>query len=107
MRAGGTYPMSACVQLYNLPLAGVCASLDDDTLRLRNEVTLQRHFLRLQKEAHNQNLLKRQGVLADAWTAHVAASKDKSDEDFAKGWQSARAAALEKAGMSVPFRSWE
>ena len=59
------------------------------------------------EEAHNQNLLKRQGVLADAWTAHVAASKDKSDEDFAKGWQSARAAALEKAGMSVPFRSWE
>ena len=48
MRAGGTYPMPACVQLYNLPLAGVCASLDDDTLRLRNEVTLQRHFLRLQ-----------------------------------------------------------
>ena len=58
MRAGGTYPMPSCVLVepipcrrvysWNLPLAGVRASLDDDTLRLRNEVTLQRHLLRLQ-----------------------------------------------------------
>ena len=59
------------------------------------------------EEAHNQKLLKRQDVLADAWKAYMEASKDKSDEDFAKGWQSARSSALEKAGMSVPFRTWE
>ena len=59
------------------------------------------------EEAHNKNMLKRQDVLAAAWKSHVDASKDKSDDDFAKAWQGVRASALEKAGMNVPFRSWE
>ena len=59
------------------------------------------------EEAHNQNMLKRQGILADAWKAYMAANKDKSDEDFNKGWQTARSSALEKASMGVPFRTWE
>ncbi len=59
------------------------------------------------EEAHNAKLLQRQDTLAAAWKAHVEASKDKSDADFGKAWQAVRAAALEKAGMSVPFRSWD
>ena len=59
------------------------------------------------EEAHNQKMQKRQNILGEAWTAYMAANKDKSDEDFNKGWQTARASALEKAGMGVPFRTWE
>ncbi|MDH3581523.1 MAG: C4-dicarboxylate ABC transporter, partial [Hyphomicrobiales bacterium] len=59
------------------------------------------------EEAHNQKMLKRQDVLAAAWKAHMDANKDKDDAAFNKGWQSARASALEKAGLGVPFKTWE
>ena len=55
---------------------------------------------------HNQMMKERQAVLAAAWKAHMAASGSASDDDFNKGWQAARAAALDKAGMDVPFRTW-
>lgn len=57
-------------------------------------------------DAHNAALVKRQDVLAAAWKAHMAANKDKDDAAFAKIWQASRAAALEKAGLSVPFKTW-
>ena len=55
---------------------------------------------------HNDKLLKRQDVLAAAWKTHVADNGDKDDDAFQKAWQGARAAALAKAGMSAPFKSW-
>ena len=45
--------------------------------------------------------------MASAWKAYFDANKDKDDAVFEKGWPAARAAALEKAGMDVPFRTWE
>ena len=49
--------------------------------------------------AHNDGLLKRQGVLAAAW------KKYKSDphSDFQGGWMKARSAALSDAGLPVVF----
>ena len=58
-------------------------------------------------EAHNKKMHERQEVLAKAWEGHMAAMGDASDDDFNKGWQKARVAALEAAGMSVPFPTWE
>ena len=57
--------------------------------------------------AHNENMKKRQAVLASAWTAHKAAMGSASDADFNKGWMKARQDALAAAGMSVPFPTWE
>jgi len=48
-------------------------------------------------EAHNQGLVQRQQVLADAWAAHVAAAR--GAEDFVQRWYEARAAALTAAGF--------
>src|SRR5688572_24856358 len=53
-------------------------------------------------EAHNQQMLKRQQTLADAWKAHLKSGPDDA-EAFKKGWTSARAAALRKAGMDPIF----
>jgi TRAP transporter TAXI family solute receptor len=53
-------------------------------------------------EAHNQALLKRQDILAAAWEELTAS--DVADDQFEAQWLQARAAALEAAGMTVPFR---
>jgi TRAP transporter TAXI family solute receptor len=53
-------------------------------------------------QKHNDNLVKRQQVMLDAWKAYSATGP--SDEKaFAEGWMKARAAALRKAGMDVIF----
>lgn len=53
-------------------------------------------------QKHNDELIKRQNVMIDAWKAFTA--KAPSDEKaFADGWLKARAAALQKAGMDVVF----
>lgn len=54
-------------------------------------------------EAHNQKLLARQKVLADAWTGFNTASAPEDKTAFQKGWMAARKAALEKAGMDPIF----
>jgi TRAP transporter TAXI family solute receptor len=53
------------------------------------------------EEKHNQTLLKRQDILAATWK-----KMDKSQDDAAyqATWKKARAAALDAAGMPVPFR---
>jgi hypothetical protein len=51
-------------------------------------------------QAHNDGLMKRQGVLQDTWKAYKAGTKATGDE-FKKGWMKARAAALKKAGMEA------
>ena len=52
-------------------------------------------------DTHNAGLLKRQEILADAWSK---VDQNLSDEEFEAAWKKARAAALDAAGMSVPFR---
>lgn len=53
-------------------------------------------------QKHNDALIKRQGVMIDAWKAYVAGAPS-DDKAFAEGWIKARAAALTKAGMDVIF----
>lgn len=53
-------------------------------------------------QAHNDALLKRQDVLAAAWEAFSAAAV--ADDQFVAEWGKARAAALDAAGLNVPFR---
>ena len=52
-------------------------------------------------QKHNDALLKRQSVLADAWKAYVATNP--ADDKFADGWSKARSAALKGAGMDPVF----
>jgi TRAP transporter TAXI family solute receptor len=54
-------------------------------------------------EAHNQDLLKRQDVLAEAWKS-MQAKNDRSGDDFTKEWMKVRGAALSKAGMEIVFQ---
>ncbi|MDI1287534.1 MAG: TAXI family TRAP transporter solute-binding subunit [Reyranella sp.] len=53
-------------------------------------------------QKHNDNLVKRQQVMLDAWKAYSAGGPS-DDKAFAEGWMKARAAALQKAGMDVIF----
>jgi TRAP transporter TAXI family solute receptor len=54
-------------------------------------------------EAHNQALIKRQEVLALAWTEMVARGISDQD-DFVLGWQQLRAQRLEEAGYDPVWR---
>jgi TRAP transporter TAXI family solute receptor len=54
-------------------------------------------------EAHNRNLLKRQQILASAWSAHLKSNPPEDAAAFRKGWMSARGAALKKGGMEAIF----
>jgi TRAP transporter TAXI family solute receptor len=51
-------------------------------------------------QAHNDGLMKRQGVLAAAWKTYKAKP---GSGDYQAGWMKARAAALKAAGMPVIF----
>jgi TRAP transporter TAXI family solute receptor len=53
-------------------------------------------------QKHNDNLVKRQQVMLDAWKAYSAGGPS-DDKAFAEGWMKVRAAALQKAGMDVIF----
>ena len=53
-------------------------------------------------QKHNDELVKRQAILAAAWKA--AKAKNISDADkFSEAWMKERKAALEKAGMDAVF----
>jgi TRAP transporter TAXI family solute receptor len=54
-------------------------------------------------ETHNQALLKRQQVLADAWSAYLKSNPSDDKGAFGKGWLAARAAALRKAALPTVF----
>lgn len=54
-----------------------------------------------QHDDHNNSLLKRQDVLADAWAKTLKSNA--SGDAFKTSWLKNRAAALKNAGMSVPF----
>jgi TRAP transporter TAXI family solute receptor len=53
-------------------------------------------------DAHNNKLLKRQDVLADAWA--TMEEKDLDGDEFKAEWMKTRAAALEAAGMPLIFK---
>ena len=55
------------------------------------------------QEAHNKELLKRQQVLAAAWTDYGKSNPPSDDKAFLDGWMKARAAALTKASMPNGF----
>jgi TRAP transporter TAXI family solute receptor len=55
------------------------------------------------QEAHNKELLKRQQVLAAAWTDYGKSNPPSDDKAFLEGWMKARAAALAKANMPNGF----
>jgi TRAP transporter TAXI family solute receptor len=52
-------------------------------------------------EAHNQGLLKRQGILRAAWDGFLATSPPSDAAAFRDAWLAARKVALEKAGLST------
>lgn len=54
-------------------------------------------------EAFNNNLIKRQGVLATAWKDYNTASAPSEPAPFLSGWMAARKAALAKAKMPNGF----
>jgi TRAP transporter TAXI family solute receptor len=54
-------------------------------------------------EAHNTGLVKRQGVLADAWAAYLKTNPSDDKEVFRKGWMEARKSALVTAGLEPVF----
>jgi TRAP transporter TAXI family solute receptor len=54
-------------------------------------------------EAHNKVALRRQQVLADAWSAYLKTNPADDKAAFGKGWLAARAAALTKAGLPTIF----
>jgi TRAP transporter TAXI family solute receptor len=54
-------------------------------------------------QAHNDGLIKRQGVLAVAWADYGKSSPSSDDKAFLEGWMKARAAALKKADMPNGF----
>ncbi len=55
-------------------------------------------------DKHNESLIKRQGVLASAWSA-VKAKKIADDGAFKKEWMKIRANALEKAGFNPIWKN--
>jgi TRAP transporter TAXI family solute receptor len=54
-------------------------------------------------QAHNDGLIKRQGVLATAWADYSKSTPPSDDKAFLDGWMKARAAALKKANMPNGF----
>jgi TRAP transporter TAXI family solute receptor len=56
-------------------------------------------------QKHNDALVARQKVLADAWNAYKPKGPS-DDKEFIQGWMKARAAALMAAKMDVVVESW-
>jgi TRAP transporter TAXI family solute receptor len=54
-------------------------------------------------EKYNNDMIKRQGVLAAAWADYGKASPPSDDKEFLAGWMKARAAALKKANLPDGF----
>jgi TRAP transporter TAXI family solute receptor len=68
-----------------------------------------RHYRELgiwtdEMQAHQDALVKRQEVLADAWTEFMVTEPPRDEEAFQAAWMQARAQALEAAGMEPVFR---
>lgn len=53
-------------------------------------------------QRHNDELIRRQRVLADAWSSYLAS--EPTDDGFRDGWMAARVTALEAAGFDPTWR---
>ena len=58
---------------------------------------------KVEHEAHNQKLLKRQEALASAWGDFLKTNPPDDKAAFTKGWMDARNAALNKIGQDPVF----
>jgi TRAP transporter TAXI family solute receptor len=56
-----------------------------------------------EQEAHNNNLIKRQEVLASAWADYGKSNPPADEKAYLEGWMKVRAAALAKANMPNGF----
>jgi uncharacterized protein len=56
-------------------------------------------------QAHNDAMVRRQEVLAAAWTAYKAGAPSAEDA-FSRGWMTARAEALRKASLEPGLTEW-
>lgn len=54
-------------------------------------------------EAHNSGLLKRQAVLAEAWTGYLKTNPVQDKQQFQDGWVAARRSALVAVGLEPVF----
>jgi hypothetical protein len=54
-------------------------------------------------DAHNNELVKRQGVLAEAWAGFLKANPPDDKQQFQTGWMEARKSALVAAGLEPIF----
>jgi TRAP transporter TAXI family solute receptor len=55
------------------------------------------------EDAYNSGLLKRQGVLADAWAGYLKTNPPDDKQQFQTGWMEARKGALVAAGLEPIF----
>lgn len=55
-------------------------------------------------QAHNDALIKRQGIIATAWKTYHAANKGKEKDAYKAGWTVARTAALTAASLEPIFK---
>lgn len=55
--------------------------------------------------AHNDSLIRRQQVLAEAWTGYNISSAPQDSTAFTEGWMKARASALSAAKLPVVFEN--
>jgi TRAP transporter TAXI family solute receptor len=55
------------------------------------------------EEVHNNGLLNRQGVLAEAWAAYLKANPPEDKQQFQNGWMAARRSALSAARLEPVF----
>ena len=55
------------------------------------------------EETYNNGLLKRQGILADAWAAYLKTNPAEDKQQFQTGWMEARKGALVAAGLEPVF----
>jgi TRAP transporter TAXI family solute receptor len=56
-------------------------------------------------DAHNEGLIRRQQVLAEAWRGYNTASAPQDAAAFTEGWMKARASALNAANLPVVFNN--
>jgi hypothetical protein len=54
-------------------------------------------------EAYNNGLVKRQAVLAEAWTGYLKTNPPDDKQQFQNGWMEARKSALVTAGLEPVF----
>lgn len=54
-------------------------------------------------DAHQQQVVKRQELLASTWAAYLKTNPSENADTFRKGWMTARADALKKAGLDAIF----